>query len=251
MLGSKMRFRHGLLGEERFVRPANGPAAVVKGFATVAQFVEARFQPEHIELKKKGGRDHYATILKCHIIPAIGSMQLREVNHMVLQRLVVSKIKAGVSSQTITHIRNAVSKTFRHARKHGFYSGELPTADVEVPPVQNAERRALTWDQVQTLAGECGAFGPLVLLLAATGLRIGEACALRWKNVQIDHEPAWLHVTASFTRAEFTTPKSGKPRPVPLTSVARVVLSLIPRRGDDDLVFFNLGQAVRWIVRTC
>lgn len=220
---------------DRFVSKANGPAAIPQGVCTVQQFVDGRFWPQHVELLKKGGKDHYRTILHRHVLPFLGSMQLRDVKRPAIQGLVTAKVAQGLSSQTVHHIVCAVSAILKHARLLGFYEGN-PIEGLKAPEVRNAERRALTWDQVQSLAAESGRFGPLVLLLAATGLRIGEACGLRWKNVRLE-PPASIVVAESFTRAEFTTPKGGKIRVVPLTPEARAVLAMIPRRGDDDLVF--------------
>ncbi len=221
---------------DRFVAKANGPAAIPQGVCTVQQFVDGRFWPQHVELLKKGGKDHYRTILGRHVLPFLGSIQLREVTRAAIQGLITAKVAQGLSSQTVHHIQCAVSAILKHARLLGFYEGN-PIEGIKAPEVRNAERRALTWDQVQSLAAESGRFGPLVLLLAATGLRIGEACGLRWKNVALDMRVPSILVAEAYTRAEFTTPKGDKARWVPLTPEAIAVLSMIPRRADDDLVF--------------
>ena len=79
-----------------------------QGLATLEQFYELRFQVDHVDRLKKNGRIHYRMIWKNHIKPTLGAIQMREVAPQMLQKLVSAKIEAGLSPQTITHIRNCV-----------------------------------------------------------------------------------------------------------------------------------------------
>lgn len=79
-------------------------------------------------------------------------------------------------------------------------------------------------------------------LLAATGLRVSEAFALRWRDLEIDGSEPHVRVRRAYVRGRFGPPKSkyGK-RAVPIDH--RLVCELRARRkasewpGDDDLVF--------------
>ena len=74
----------------------------------------------------------------------------------------------------------------------------------------------------------------LFLTAAFTGLRQGELVALRWRDVEF--AGAYIRVTASYTRGQLTTPKSGKVRSVPMApevaqALARLGQSRQHRRG--------------------
>ena len=55
----------------------------------------------------------------------------------------------------------------------------------------------------------------LVLLLARTGLRIGEALALQWAD--IDFTKRFIEVRRSLVRGKISTPKNGKSRCVDMS----------------------------------
>lgn len=227
------------LGYDQWVGPANGKCKIPQGLATVQQFIEVRFQPDHIDRLKLNGRVFYRAVLNNHVLPTLGGVQLREVTPQMVQQLVSAKLKAGKSVQTVTHIRNVVSAVFRHARALSFYTGMLPTDSVTLPQMTHAERRALTWDQVKALADAMPLHHrALIILLGQTGMRVGEACALRWRDVNLTDEwrdgipPNALTVSGSFSRGERGTTKTGKVRPIPLTAESWVALQLHRERSE-------------------
>jgi site-specific recombinase XerD len=70
----------------------------------------------------------------------------------------------------------------------------------------------------------------ILLLAAATGMRIGEILKLKWAEVDLEHK--LLTVSAS-------TSKSKKLRSVPLNETAMDVLSKLDTRGQYESVFIN------------
>lgn len=74
----------------------------------------------------------------------------------------------------------------------------------------------LTREELSSLLNTCrehfSAWYPFVLLLARTGLRIGEAVALQWED--IDFQSCFLTVQRNYVDGIITTPKSGKSRRV-------------------------------------
>jgi integrase len=81
----------------------------------------------------------------------------------------------------------------------------------------------------------------LCLTLALTGLRKGEATALRW--VDLDYEAGIIRVVRSQWRGMVGTPKTGKARTVPMTTELATVLREQQRRlaesplGKEGWVF--------------
>ena len=91
----------------------------------------------------------------------------------------------------------------------------------------------------------------MTLLIAVTGLRIGEVLALKWRHV------AWskfrIHVVSNFVRGKFGEPKSAaSKKPVVLHSLVMGLLKnwreTTAYAGDDDFVFASVrlkGKAPR------
>jgi integrase len=156
-------------------------------------------------------------------------------------------------------VRNTLSAIFRHAKRMQAYSGDIPTEGVRLPPLVHAEKRPLTWVQVQAVAAvigypdpaeerkkgsapvdpvKCAAdnlqLGALVRVLALTGLRIGEAMGLRWKHV--DFEKGVVRVRENFTRGQYGTLKTARSRrDVPLHSLAIAELTKLQHSSICNL----------------
>jgi integrase len=188
------------------IGPATGPGALTKKqahrlarelvldkldrvgrYAGSMMTVEAywhRFQQEHVWTLKPSTREHWANMMKNHVLPALGKLQLREVNMGDVQKLVRQEIDCGRSVQTATHVRNCISGLFRHARARRYFVGELPSDGVRLPEMVRRERRPLSWEQARAVIDQLEEpLSTLALLLAALGLRIGEACGLRWEHL--------------------------------------------------------------------
>jgi integrase len=186
--------------------------------ATIQEFVDIRFRPDHIESLTANGKRHYEYLLKTHILPAVGTVRLREVTPGLIQALINSK--RALAGQTVAHIRNALSAIFRHARRLRLMSGDLPTADLKMPRISSAtEKQALTWEQVNQIANQLPErLSVLTRLLALTGLRIGEAAALRWDRVNATNEhvivggehlpPMQIAVREAYSRGQFSLCKT-------------------------------------------
>jgi integrase len=157
---------------------------------TLQEFVTERFEPDVYPSLKESGRIFYQSILRRHVLPELGPLRLREIDAGRVQKLLNAKLKAKLSTQTVKHIRNCLSAILRHAKAMGWLSGELPTAMARLPEMRRKERRALRWDQVCDLARALPApASTLVVFLALSGLRIGEATGLRWKRLNLTTEP--------------------------------------------------------------
>jgi len=103
------------------------------------------------------------------------------------------------------------------------------------------ERRFLTREELARLLEEIPAkWRALFELLAATGLRISEAIALRWSDLQLDAPTPHLRVSRAIVRGVVGAPKSRHgARLVPLPGELAATLRALRRRMDPDdaLVF--------------
>jgi len=218
---------------------------------TVAQFVRERYEPQVVEKKRS---DHLRLLLKNHVIPEFGDRRLRDIRRDDIQSFLLEKAKT-LSPQTVKHIRNVLHSIFKHAKRLEFFVGEYPTEFVEIPSVEKNPRHELDREQAYRLIARAPAAGVyhwmrvLLLLLTSLGLRIGEACGLRWKRlnltgetVMIDGEPVppyYLTVRENYIW------RTGGPRHAPLKSrksrrniplPPELVAILIELRGNSKFV---------------
>jgi integrase len=103
----------------------------------------------------------------------------------------------------------------RRPRRRGFGSQTLP------------RERVLSWEERQRVLGAAAdlypRFYPMVLFLAETGCRLGEAIALRW--IDMDLEGGWARISRSFSSdSELTTTKPRRERHVSLSGRAQRAL---------------------------
>ena len=117
-----------------------------------------------------------------------------------------------------------------------------PMALVERPRVRHSsEIDVLSASEVRTLVRETSTeqHKALILTAAFTGLRMGELLALRWGEVDFAAET--IRVVRSFTIGGESSPKSGKPRSVPMVREVATALARLGQRehftGEGDLVF--------------
>ena len=150
-------------------------------------------------------------------------------------------------------VRNAwtlLSGILETAVEYGYFTMN-PARGVKFP--QQAEREApaiIAGDDFAKLLNEVEEpYKTMVELMAATGLRIGELLAVRWRAV--DMEVGTLAVRESVYEGKFQRPKTSKSRrTIPLGPHAIASLKehrdRSTRKSDDDLVFPNKsGEPLR------
>jgi integrase len=228
---------------------AQRPASLL----TVAEFIESRFRVEVIWALKHAGKKHYGYILDKHVIPALGLNRLRDVNSDHVQALVRAKIEAGYSVQTATHIRNAVSAVFNHAKLKRAYHGDNPVIGVRMPEMQRKESHALSFQMGRDLLL---LLPPVVRTMAlvsmTTSLNVAELLGLRWKRLNLTADvaivgdevlpPFSIAVRENWYRGAFGSVKAkSRRRNVPLSQVVVSELQSVRGKskftGPDDLVF--------------
>ena len=116
--------------------------------------------------------------------------------------------------------------------------------------MHQAERRFLTHQQVDALADACPErYGLLVRFLAYTGLRFGEAAALRVHRIDFLRRRVLVaeSVTPVAGRPVFGPTKGHQHREVPLPRfLVEDLARQVAGKGSDDLVFTGLrGQVLR------
>jgi integrase len=134
----------------------------------------------------------YRGILYGHILPALGSMRVAAVSTRTVEAHLAASAKT-LAPSTVNQHRAVLSGMFQAARRWGLVDRD-PVRDVPREPLRQAPRDVLPPDAVRRLldtvmeADELQ--GTLLRVMAATGMRRGEAVGLQWSDLDGDR----LHV---------------------------------------------------------
>ena len=158
----------------------------------------------------------YATVARQHVARgSLGGMALDRLRPMHVEAWVVGLRDAGLSESTVRSAYSILRSILDTAVRDGALAVN-PAAAVRRPRVTAHEAAYLTPDQVRQLLDQAATsrYAPLFELLVNTGLRRGEALALRWTDVDLDR--AVLRVRGTLARVDgelvITEPKTAKAR---------------------------------------
>lgn len=150
----------------------------------------------------------YDEIVRLHLIPAFGSIELQKLNGIHLETYYANARvsgradgKGGLSEQTLLHHHRVLSKAMKRAVRLKLRAGN-PCADIEAPKPIRKEVAVLNERQTMALlqaAAGSRLYAP-VLVAVTTGLRLGELLALRWED--IDPDGAELSVYRTLQRVK-------------------------------------------------
>ncbi|HEY8301323.1 MAG TPA: hypothetical protein VIG48_05460 [Jatrophihabitans sp.] len=125
---------------------------------------------------KPSTRDRYAGLLRGHVLPTWGTVRLAAVSHADIQSW-VGRLTRERSASTARKAHRVLSLVLSQAVRDGRI-GRNPALGIALPRETPAQRRYLTHEQVHALAAAAGTDGVTILVLAYTGLRLGELTAL-------------------------------------------------------------------------
>ncbi len=136
-----------------------------------------------------------------HIAPSmLGSMRLGTVDRPAVKRFAVELEGKGLSRKTRANIVGLFRRAMTEAIEDGAHPGPNPATRVVTSPAR-PDREMVVWsaDELRLFlsAIEDHDLYPVFRLMAATGMRRGEALGLRWSEVDLN--AARLRVTAAAT----------------------------------------------------
>lgn len=118
--------------------------------------------------------------------PHIGHFKLDALRHEHIQQAYAELLK-GLSPVSVNRVHRSLKTALRHAARIGLL-GNNPIERVTPPRLPRKEMRPLTPDEVETFLAHTAddPLHALWVLLVTTGMRIGEATALTWSDVDLD-----------------------------------------------------------------
>lgn len=204
------------------------PPVTLRAFATeYLDHVDAALKPQTAET--------YHGIMRNHLLPALGSMTLREMKPGCVQQFADQRLAAGAAPSSVCQALSVLSGLFREALKREIVDRN-PVRMIKKPKVENVIVRFLDNEEEKRLL----AFAPepirtMIVVAVHSGLRTSEERSLTWADVRFEER----HVVVRGT-------KSKKDRVVPMNNTLYNTLQSIPRHLGSAFVFTNPGTETRY-----
>lgn len=139
----------------------------------------------------------YKNSIENHIKPNLGKYQISEINTNIIETFVFECMtngrldgNGGLSSKTTSDIVLILKDSFKYAKNHQIVvncncdSIHLYKKTKEMRVLNNEETQKLT----NLLLTDIDLYKLGVLICLYTGIRIGELCALKWKNISLNEK---------------------------------------------------------------
>src|SRR5207253_7968159 len=200
---------------------------------TFREYTEMIWLPEVLPTVKHSTKKHYKYMVRVHLCPAFGNVQLRLITRS-------AKLASGLAWKTVKHLRT-VFGTVMGAAEMAELIPANPVRKTRFPrrgPVK--ERAVIAPEKIRELLEALPEPSQsLAWLLVLTGLRIGELLALRWRDVDLEH--GTLRVTETVYDGHFDVPKTQRSqRSLPLCAMdIRILTARKPAVTNPEALVFS------------
>lgn len=198
---------------------------------TFAEILD-RYMTE-VSPSKRGGLDEIIRIkaLKRY---RLASLFMAALTPKALAEYRDERLKA-CSPSTVLRDLAMISSVINHSRKEWDIAIANPVSQIRKPAMPQGRDRMLSTDEEKRLLDSLEPSGrrshymkPLVILALETAMRRGELLGLKWKDIDLNKQVAFLSMT-----------KNGEARAVPLSSKAVATLRTMPRSIDGRVFPMN------------
>jgi integrase len=226
-----------LMAQGDWTDPALGRIA----FGDFAQaWLEAR-----TDLKPKT-RHQYQSLMRLHVLPSWRTVPLAKITYEGLTQWVARMSRAGLGPSGIRQSVFVMSAALDYAVRSGRLRTN-PARGLGLPRPDKRDYVYLTHSELLGLADAAGRWRILILILGYTGLRWGEATALRVCDIDLGRRR--IDVRRAFSdvggHVVIGTPKSHQSRTVPIPRfLATEIAEVLKNKRTDDLAFTASGDTV-------
>jgi integrase len=214
---------------------------------------------------KRSTYESYVDVCESHITPVLGPHKVQKVTTANLNDYIQTKLKAGLSTATVTRQRAIIHNILDLAIKEGIV-GRNVSDNCTTLTIQREQTKTLSLEEITKLLevakgiyeadkGKGNKFFQIyhiVLLALATGARRGEILALKWENIDFDKNV--ITIRDSLTEAEggvyIDTPKTNASRRVIAVDLAVLKELQELKKVNDELTKKIVDKESPWVFST-
>ena len=178
---------------------------------TLAEYLPQWLENSRITLRENTAY-HYALVVRKHILPRIGKLQLKDLTLARVEQFYSQLIQDGIGIRTVRITHNILHKALEKAVRYRLILYN-PCHGAALPRYKHGEMKVLDQSQVTTflIAAQDSPYQALYHLAVVTGMRQGELFGLKWSDLQwtsgILHVQRQAHDIAG-KGASFSEPKT-------------------------------------------
>ena len=145
--------------------------------------------------------ESYRSHIDHHIVPALGTIRLRDLSATDVNHMLASIVRSGVSPTTANRVRATLRTALTSAVKSGMILRNAATLS-DARKERRHRITPLTAEQARQLiqATRDDRLGPLIAVALATGMRQGELLALRWSDIDLENRVIHVHRTLTWRK---------------------------------------------------
>lgn len=168
------------------------------------QWLELYKEPKGLTQKSLG---MYTEKYNGYIKPRIGTMKLKDVKDVHLQRILNEQ--SGMSYYHVEKVRRVIRELFSRARKSRLIAYD-PSEDLQLPGASKGSHRSITEDERAVIlkVAETHPSGLWILTLLYTGMRPGETAALNWADIDFKDQEIHVHAALESGSNRIKAPKT-------------------------------------------
>ncbi|HEV3154619.1 MAG TPA: site-specific integrase [Candidatus Baltobacteraceae bacterium] len=156
---------------------------------TMGAWVTNTWLPEVKESRSASTHAFYDNAWRIHAAPILANVRLTKMDTEHVEALYAAMRRKGASNDMIVKVGKAMGRAISVAITRRKYHFSNPFSVVTKPSHKARVRHALTAQEAQRFleAAKGNRYEALWVLLLSSGLRLGEALALRWDKVDLTH----------------------------------------------------------------
>lgn len=153
-------------------------------------------------LVKETTFSRYVGLINTHILPELGEYKAKDITDEVIANYVYQKLKNGnlVNSQRLSHkaVKDLLILLNQILRSADIY--------VKIPSIKNEKKDIVILNELELskiknyIANNLNNVTIGMLLSLYCGLRIGEVCALKWENIDLENK--FIHIIGTLSRVK-------------------------------------------------
>jgi integrase len=188
------------------LRPMNQGLMTLASATNFNEFVDQVYTQVPLPKMASSTRDRYQGIIDNYLKPQFGSLYLRDISVLTVDRYLAGLSKTKLSHESMDKIRDVLSSILESAVRYELLV-KNPVEGLRLPKPKTGKRTKpfITPEQFEALLKLIAEpYASMTYVAVYTGLRVSELVGLRWRNVHQDS----ISIEERYCRGDWGAPKS-------------------------------------------